>query len=30
MNENTVTSRLYRGRKLLKEMLEDEYEFGSL
>jgi RNA polymerase sigma-70 factor (ECF subfamily) len=28
MNENTVASRLYRGRKLLKEMLEVEYEFG--
>lgn len=28
MKENTVTSRLYRGRKLLKEMLEVEYEFG--
>jgi RNA polymerase sigma-70 factor (ECF subfamily) len=28
MKENTVTSRLYRGRKLLKEILEVEYEFG--
>ncbi len=28
MNENTVTSRLHRGRKLLKEMLEVEYEYG--
>lgn len=28
MKENTVTSRLYRGRKLLKEILEVEYEVG--
>ncbi len=27
LNENTVTSRLHRGRKLLKKVLEVEYEF---
>lgn len=26
LNENTITSRLYRGRKLLKKVLEVEYE----
>lgn len=27
LNENTVTSRLHRGRKLLRKVLEVEYEF---
>lgn len=27
LNENTITSRLYRGRKILKEVLEVEYEY---
>jgi RNA polymerase sigma-70 factor, ECF subfamily len=30
MNENTVRSRLYRGRKILKNILEVEYEYESI
>ncbi len=30
LNENTVRSRLHRGRKILKTILEVEYEYGSV
>lgn len=30
MNENTIRSRLHRGRKILKTILEVEYEYGSI
>jgi RNA polymerase sigma-70 factor (ECF subfamily) len=30
LNENTIMSRLYRGRKLLKDILEVEYEYRTI
>ncbi|MGB8453713.1 MAG: sigma-70 family RNA polymerase sigma factor [Anaerocolumna sp.] len=30
INENTIRSRLFRGRKILKNILEVEYEYGSI
>ena len=30
LNENTVTSRLHRGRKMLRKVLEVEYEFVKI